>query len=99
MKKIAIVIIIIVAFGLGASVSKTETVVKEVPKEVTKEVVKEKIVYKTPDACAEAIEIDNEIFSLIADNISSLDFDTITEGVSALQNERVEKANACLLDN
>lgn len=89
---------VLLAFGLGSAANQTETIVKEVPKEVTKEVVKEKIVYKTPEVCADAIEIDNEIFNLLAENLSTFDFEAIDKGVSALQGERIQKANACLLE-
>jgi len=57
----------------------TKEVIKEVPKVEVKEVVKEVPTVKTPESCKNVIDIDNDIFTFLGNNLSSLQFAKIAE--------------------
>lgn len=73
-------------------------VVKEVPKVEIKEVVKEVSVVKTPQSCKTVIDIDNDIFIVIGNNIASLQFDKMTKYVEEKTPARTEAVINCLAD-
>ena len=91
----------LIVLGLGGALAtpaprvETKTITKEVP--VTKEVVvnKEVKVEKTPQACIDAIEIDNKIFTYIGENIASFNFDGIATYVEQQTSPRTAKILEC----
>ena len=77
-------------FGLGFALAATiyakpypveKTVTKQVEVPVEKRVTQ--TVYKTPDACRQALEIDNALFVRIADSLSSLEFAGLATDIEA----------------
>lgn len=80
-----LVFIVGVAVGLADNTPVEKIVEKEV--KVTE--------YKTPQACKDVIGIDNGIFSNIADNIVTLNYDAISAHIDAVSAERILKANEC----
>jgi hypothetical protein len=73
-KTIAIVVLTLLWLGsLGASAPEIQTVEKEVEKIVEVEVEKE--VFKTPEACAEVIQLDSATYSRVGDFFGSLNVD------------------------
>jgi len=94
-------IYIVLAFAIGLiimsfsrPVSEIQTV--EVTKEVPVETIKEVEVVKTPDSCKKAIEIDNAIFLVVGEGLGSLDFDSVTEYINSVSDERTANVLDCM---
>lgn len=77
-------------FGLGFALAATiyakpypvdRVVTKQVEVPVEKRVTQ--TVHKTPDACRQALEIDNALFVRIADSLQSLEFAGLAEDIEA----------------
>ena len=89
----------LVVLGLGTAMATTEPTVKTIEKPVTVEKVVEKpvekIVEKTPQACIDAIEIDNNIFTYLGENLASFNFEGIANYIEQQTAPRTAKALEC----
>lgn len=104
-KAMRITAIVMAVFWMIAITAKPVTpevqikeVIKEVPKVEVKEVVKEVpvTIEKTPESCKNVIDIDNDIFTFLGNNLSSLQFAKIAEYLDKKTPARTEAVINCL---
>lgn len=102
-KAMRITAIVMAVFWMIAITAKPVTpevqikeVIKEVPKVEVKEVVKEVPITKTPTSCKTVIDIDNDIFVFLGNNIESLQFNKIADYVQSKTPARLEAAQDCM---
>jgi hypothetical protein len=98
---VRITLLILLGFILGGGISTPKTQVKT--ETITVEKIVEKPVEKittvevnhTPQACKDVIDIDNEIFIVVGTALGEFDFETITNHLNSVKEERTAKVLDC----
>lgn len=86
---------IAVTMGTDSSSVKEKIVEKRV--EVPVEKIVEKSVFLTPQACKDALDIDNQIFLYIGEELPKFNFQGVADFVTAKTPERTTKYQECVL--
>lgn len=86
-----------IAIVMSAGSTPTTERVVEKKVEVPVEKVVEKSVFLTPQACKDALDIDNQIFLYIGEELPKFNFQGVADYVTAKTPERTAKYQECVL--